>query len=111
MDKKTIMQNVMLNYSKYGVTKNMVKEIIEPLIDDGVKDGITYDMIYLYVRWMLDKLTGHEFYCTSDEIARAFGVSNDEMNNIIEDTRQELIEKGEDPDQYFKSVPVQRFMM
>lgn len=111
MDRKKIIQNITLNYSKYGVTQNMIEEIIEPLIDDGVKDGLTYDMIYLYVRLMLDKLTGQEFYCTSDEVARAFGVSNDEMNNIIEDARQELIEKGEDPDQYFKSVPVQRFMM
>jgi len=60
---------------------------------------------------MLDRLTGQEFYCTSDEMAKAFGMSNDEMNKIIEESRQELIEAGENPDEYFREVPVQRFMM
>lgn len=111
MDRETVIQNIMNNYGKYGITPEMIKENIEPLIDDGIKDGISYDLIYLYLRAMLDRLTGQEFYCTSDEIAIAFGVSNDEMHRIIEESRQELAEAGENPDEYFREVPVQRFMM
>ncbi len=106
MTREIIIQNIKTNYGKYGITSEMIKENIEPLIDDGIKDGLTYDLIYLNLRAMLDKLTGQEFYCTSDEMARAFGVSNDEMNRIIEESRQELIEAGKNPDDYFREVPV-----
>ena len=111
MNKQTIIQNIITNYGKYGITPEMIKENIEPLIDDGVKDEFTYDLIYLNLRAMLDRLTGQEFYCTSDEMARAFGVSNDEMHRIIEESRQELIEAGENPDDYFREVQSTRFMM
>lgn len=111
MDKQTVIQNILTNYGKYGITSEMIKETIEPLIDDGIKDGVTYDLIYLNLRAMLDKLTGQEFYCTSDDMARAFGVSNEEMDKIIEESRQELIEAGEDPDDYFREVKSTRFMV
>lgn len=111
MDRQTIIQNIKTNYSRYGITTEMIKENIEPLIDDGIKDGLTYDFIYLNLRAMLDKLTGQEFYCTSDEMARAFGVSNEEMNRIIKESRQELAEAGENPDEYFREVKSMRFMM
>lgn len=48
---------------------------------------------------------------SSDEMAKAFGVSHEEMNRIINESRQELAESGENPDEYFREVPVQRFMM
>ncbi len=111
MDKQTIIQNILVNYGKYGITREMIKENIEPLIDDGIKDGLTYDLIYLYLRSMMDKLTGQEFYCTSEEMARAFGVSRDEMQRIIEESREELIEAGENPDDYFREVQATRFIM
>ncbi len=111
MDKQTIIQNIKTNYSKYGITSEMIKENIEPLIDNGIKDGLTYDLIYLNLRAMLDRLTGQEFYCTSDEMARAFGVSDKEMQRIIDEARKELIEAGENPDEYFREVQATRFMM
>lgn len=111
MDKQTIIQNILINYGKYGITREIIKENIEPLIDDGIKDGLTYDLIYLYLRSMMDKLTGQEFYCTSEEMARAFGVSHDEMQRIIEESREELIEAGENPDDYFREVQATRFMI
>ena len=111
MDKQTIIQNILINYGKYGITREMIKENIEPLIDDGIKDGLTYDLIYLYLRSMMDKLTGQEFYCTSEEVARAFGVSHGEIQRIIEESREELIEAGENPDDYFREVQATRFMM
>ena len=111
MNKQTIIQNILANYGKYGITREMIKENIEPLIDDGIKDGLIYDLIYLYLRSMMDKLTGQEFYCTSEEAARAFGVSHDEMRRIIEKSREELIEVGENPDDYFREVQATRFMI
>lgn len=111
MDKQTIIQNILANYSKYGITPEMIKENIEPLIDDGINEGLTCDLIYLNLRVMLDRLTGQEFCCTSDDMARAFGVTDDEMNKIIKEAREELLEAGEDPNEYFKEVPVHRFMM
>ena len=59
----------------------------------------------------LCKLAGEEFFCTSSDMARAFGVSDEEMQRIIEESRQELIEAGENPDEYFRKVPVMGFVM
>ena len=44
-------------------------------------------------------------------MARAFGVSRDEMQRIIEESREELIEAGENPDDYFREVQATRFMI
>lgn len=111
MNKQTIIQNILTNYGEYGITEEIIKETIEPLIEDGIKEGLSYEFIYLNLRVMLDKLTGQEFFCTSDEIAKAFGVSNEEMNKIIEESRQELIESGENPEDYFREVKATRFMI
>lgn len=111
MNKQTILQNIITNYGKYGITPEMIKENIIPLIDDGVKDGFTYDLIYLNLRAMLDRLTGQEFHCTSDEMARAFGVFEDEMYRIIQESRQELLEAGKNPDDYFREVRASKFIV
>lgn len=97
MDKQTVIQNIINNYGQYGITQ---KTII-PLIDSGIKQGMSYDLIYLGLKMELCKLAGEEFYCTSDEMAKAFDISNEEMDKIIEESRQELLEAGENPDDYF----------
>ena len=74
MDKQTVIQNILTNYGKYGTTE----ETIVPLIDSGIEQGLSYDLIYLGIKMELCKLAGEEFYCTSDEMARAFDVSNEE---------------------------------
>lgn len=107
MDRNTVIQNIMNNYGKYGITEDMVNEVI----DTGLEGGLTYEFIYYDICRKISEITGEEFYCTSSDMARAFGVSNEEMDKIIQEARQELIEAGENPDEYFKKVPVQRFMM
>ena len=97
----------MNNYGKYGITEDMINEVI----DAGIEGGMNYDMIYLDICRRISEITGEEFVCSASDLARAYGVSDDEMQRIIADARQELIEVGEDPDEYFRSVPVQRFMM
>ena len=107
MDRKTVIQNIINNYGSYGITK----EMLEPMIDSGIKEGLSYDLIYLTLKAELSKLAGEEFHCTSEEMARAFGVSIDEINKLIEESREELVAVGENPDDYFREVQVTRFMM
>lgn len=107
MTREIIIQNIMNNYSQYGITQDMVEEVI----DIGLEGGMSYDMIYLDICRRISEITGEEFVCSASDMARAYGVSDEEMEKIIEDARQELIEAGEDPDEYFREVPVQRFMM
>lgn len=107
MDRQIIIQNIMANYGKYGITPDMINEVI----DAGLEGGLSYDMIYLDTMRRISEITGEEFLCSSSDMARAMGVSEDEILRMIEEAREELIETGKDPDEYFKEVPVQRFMM
>lgn len=107
MDKKTVIQNILTNYGEYGITE----ETIIPLIDSGIEQGLSYDLIYLGLKMELSKLVGEEFYCTSSDMARAFNVSNEEMNKIIEQSRQDLAAEGKNPDDYFREVKATRFMI
>ena len=107
MTREIIIQNIMTNYGKYGITKDMVDEVI----DAGLEGGMSYDLIYLDMCRRISDITGEEFVCTASDMARAFNVSNAEMQKIIEEARQELIEAGENPDEYFRSVPVMGFVM
>ena len=107
MDRETVIQNLLTNYSQYGITA----ETIIPLIDSGVEQGLSYDLIYLGLKMELCKLAGEEFYCTTSDMARAFGVSNEEMNECIREARQELEAEGKDPDDYFREVKATRFVI
>ena len=107
MDRQTVIQNIMNNYGKFGITQDMINEVI----DAGLEGGMSYDLIYLDTCRRISEITGEEFVCTSSDMARAFNVSKEEMDKIIEEARQELIEAGEDPDAYFREVPVHRFMV
>lgn len=107
MDRQTVIQNILTNYGEYGITE----ETIIPLIDSGIQQGLSYDLIYLGLKMELCKLTGEEFYYTSSDMARAFNVSNEEMDKIIQESRQELAAEGENPDDYFKEVKTTRFMI
>lgn len=107
MTREIIIQNIMNNYGRYGITQDMVEEVI----DAGIEEGMSYDLIYLDICRRISEITGEEFVCTSSDMARAYGVSLDEMQKIIKEAREELIEAGENPDEYFREVPVQRFMM
>lgn len=107
MDRQTVIQNIMNNYGKHGITQDMVEEVI----DAGIEGGMSYELIYLDICRRISEITDEEFVCTSSDMARAFGVTDNEMDKIIKEAREELIEAGENPDEYFREVPVQRFMM
>lgn len=107
MDRETVIMNLVNNYGKYGVTENLIKG----LLDDGLKAGLNYDLMYLNLEAELSKRYGQEFFCTSQDMARAFGVSEEEMKKIIEESREELIKAGENPDEYFKTVNSVKYTM
>lgn len=107
MDRKTVLKNIMNTYGQYGITVDMVNEVI----DAGRKDGKSYDLIYLDICRKISEIIGEEFICTSSDMARAFDISEDEMNRIIEEAREEMAASGEDPDEYFRTVETTRFMM
>ena len=106
MDRETVVQNIMNNYGKYGITEDMVTEVI----DAGRKDGMSYDLIYIDTCRHLSEITGEEFFCTSEDMARAFGVSDEAMNRIIEESIEELAANGEDPNEYFRTVETTKFV-
>ena len=97
----------MNNYGKNGITVDMINEVI----DAGLEGGMSYDLIYLDICRRISEITGEEFVCSASDLARAYNISYDEMDRIIEEAREELIEAGEDPDEYFREVPVHRFML
>lgn len=107
MTRELIIRNILTNYSQYGITE----DTIIPLIDSGIEQGLSYDLIYLGLKMELWKLAGEEFYCTSSDMARAFGMSNEEMNECIREARQELEAEGKDPDDYFREVKATRFVI
>lgn len=106
MTREVVIQNILSNYGQF-----ITEETIIPLIDSGVEQGLSYDLIYLGLKMELCKLSGEEFYCTSSDMARAFNASDEEMNRIIEESRQELAAAGENPDDYFREVKATRFMI
>ena len=64
MDRETIIQNIMANYGKYGITQDMV----EVVIDAGIEGGMSYDLIYLDTMRRISEITGEEFlYSSSDK--------------------------------------------
>ena len=107
MDRETVVQNIMNNYGKHGVTEDMINHVI----DVGLEGDLSYDFIYLDICRHLSEITGEEFFCTSQDMARAFGISDDEMNRIIEESIEELAANGENPDEYFRMVESTKFMM
>lgn len=106
MTRETVIQNILINYGQY-----ISKEDFESMVDSGKEQGLTYDLIYLMLKAQLSQLAGEEFYCTSSDMAKVLNVSEDEINRLIEESREELAAVGENPDDYFKTVQTTRFMM
>lgn len=107
MTREMIIQNIMNNYGRNGITVDMIDEVI----NTGLEGGMSYDLIYLDICRRISEITGEEFVCSASDMARAYGVSDEEMRKIIEEAREELIEAGENPDEYFREVLVHRFIM
>ena len=101
MNKQKIIKNILTIYGKYGVTQ----EDIEPLIDESVEEGRSYDSIYFFLQLTLTDQCGMDFFwCTARQMARALGTSDERMLEIMKE--DEEIVKEEDLDKPFR-VPVE----
>ncbi len=49
MTRELIIRNILTNYSQYGITE----DTIIPLIDSGIEQGLSYDLIYLGLKMEL----------------------------------------------------------
>ncbi len=105
IDKDTLINNLLANYGKYGVTRAE----LEPIIDDGIQNyDLSLEAIYSGLRMSLaSAFNEHEYFSLADVLAIT-GESRQELLQRIEQCRQELIEAGENPDEYFEPVEPQR---
>ena len=102
MNKQTIIENILTIYGKYGVTQ----EDIEPLIDESIEDGFSYDRIYFFLQLTLTDVCGLDFFwCTARQMAKALGTSDERMLEIMKEVHEEIV-KAEDLDKPFR-VPVE----
>lgn len=100
MNKQTIIKNILTIYGKYGVTQGD----IEPLIEESIKNGLSYDRIYFFLQLAIIDVYGLDFFwCTARQMARALGTSDERMLEIMKE--DEEIVKEEDLDKPFR-VPV-----
>jgi hypothetical protein len=102
MDKQTIIKNILTIYSKFGITQ----EDIEPLIDESVKEGRSYDSIYFFLQLALTDVCGLDFFwCTSRQMGRALGRTDEEMLEIMKQVDEQVV-REEELDKPFR-VPVE----
>ena len=102
MDKQTIIKNILTIYSKFGITQ----EDIEPLIDESVKEGRSYDSIFFFLQLALTDVCGLDFFwCTSRQMGRALGRTDEEMLEIMKQVDEQVVSE-EELDKPFR-VPVE----
>ena len=105
MDKKTIINDLLANYGKYGVTRSE----LEAIIDDGIQNyDLSLGAIYSGLRMSLASAFNENECFSLDDVMAITGENREELLQRIEQCRQELIEAGENPDEYFKPVEPQR---
>lgn len=105
MDKETIINSLFANYGKYGITRAE----LEHSIDDGIHNyDLSLEAIYSGLRMSLASAFNEHEYFSLDDVMAITGESREELLQRIEQCRQELIEAGENPDDYFKPVEPQR---
>ena len=105
MDREMVINNLLMNYGKYSVTRAE----LEPIIDDGIQNyDLSLEAIYSGLRMSLASAFNEHEYFSLDDVMAITGESREELLQRIEQCRKELIEAGENPDEYFKSVEPQR---
>ena len=97
------MHSIISTYGKYGIERDE----IESIIDDGIKEGQSYDFIYFFLQLASADACGLDyFWCTTRQMAKAFNVSDEKILKIIKDTSKEMNVKEDGLDDFFK-VPVE----
>ncbi len=101
MDKITIISNILSSYGKYGISRDELQR----MIDDGVENyGLSLEAIYSGLRMSLASAFGESEQFSIDDVMAITGESREEVLKRIEESRQELIAEGKNPDDYFKPI-------
>ena len=96
-------KNILLTYSKYGVTGRQAREILE----SGLELGLSLEACYSGLKMQLAKLFNVEELFTLQDVMNITGETQDELLERIEQYRKELEAAGENPDDYFKPIEPQ----
>lgn len=101
MDRETLIQNILVNYGKYGITRTD----LEPIIDDGIQNyNLSLEAVYSGLKMSLaSAFNEHELFTMADVMAIT-GETKEELSKRIEECRIELLAAGENPDDYFKPI-------
>ena len=89
MEKDTLINNLLANYGKYGVTRAE----LEPIIDDGIQNyDLSLEAIYSGLRMSLASAFNEHEYFSLDDVMAITGESREELLQRIEKCRQELLD-------------------
>lgn len=83
-------QRIAARYKQFGVTERLVKEIVQ----SGLKNGISYKAALVGTRLALATEFNQHEYFTSEDVAEATGQTVEEINALIEQNKDELLQKG-----------------
>lgn len=110
MTRDDVISNVLANYGKYGIER----ETAEKLVDSGLAEGLSCQAVYAGIKSLYAQEYGEYVLFSTEEVAEMFGVSEDWVIQEIEKAKVELLESGENPDDYFPEVrpeKCRRFIM
>ena len=110
MSRQDVINNIMANYSQYGVDR----ETIEEQIRSGEAEGFSYQTIYTGLRMAMASAFGTNEYFTPAEMAEALGSTEEEIIQQIEQMKEDIIAMGLNPDDYVHEVKPeekQRFVL
>lgn len=83
-------RRIAARYKQFGVTERLVKDIVQ----SGLKNGISYKASLVGARLALaTKFNQHEYF-TAEDVAEATGQTVEEVNALIEQNKDDFLEKG-----------------
>ena len=100
MTRQDVIDNIMANYSRYGVDR----ETIEQRIRSGEAEGFSYQTIYTGLWMALAGAFGSDEYFTPAEMAEALGTTEEEIITQIEQMKADISAMGLNPSDYVHEV-------
>ena len=84
MDREMVINNLLMNYGKYSVTRAE----LEPIIDDGIQNyDLSLEAIYSGLRMSLASAFNEHEYFSLDDVMAITGESREELLQRIEQCR------------------------
>lgn len=101
MNFQIALANLYSTYSKYGVSKEFLSEQLK----DGIMGhGFSVNAAYSGLRMILAQETGEHELFSIEDVMEITGESREWVVSQVEQSREELIAAGQNPDDYFKQV-------